>query len=250
MREPNISPWRRAVCGDLTSAFDFGRTDNSVPRLPSTAGYAPPDDQRHPDYVPKPPRDGDLPTQEPGTRRARAVSYDLRVEGRFAPGTLNLRFTAAGPLGAAFQVRSQLDQAGPWTYTVGPGASLAATFAPATSSYDYAVHGPNGFYREFAGTTPRAGVDVTSVSSGTQLTLTITNRGDTADLAIADFYRLGVRQTFRLPHGGQRIVVVDASASSGWYDVALTSHQDPAFVRRLAGHLETGQPSTSDPKIG
>ena len=87
-------------------------TNDSVPRAAGTAGYAPPDDQRHPDYVPKPPRDGDLPTQEPGTRRARAVSYDLRVEGRFAPGTLNLRFTAAGPLGAAFQVRSSSTRPG------------------------------------------------------------------------------------------------------------------------------------------
>jgi phospholipase C len=28
--EPNISPWRRAVCGDLTSAFDF-KTPNDTP---------------------------------------------------------------------------------------------------------------------------------------------------------------------------------------------------------------------------
>jgi phospholipase C len=25
VREPNISSWRRTACGDLTSAFDFGR---------------------------------------------------------------------------------------------------------------------------------------------------------------------------------------------------------------------------------
>ena len=39
--EPNITAWRRAVCGDLTTAFDFsapnGKQDH---RLPDTAGYA------------------------------------------------------------------------------------------------------------------------------------------------------------------------------------------------------------------
>ena len=30
--EPNISPWRRAVCGDLTSAFDFARRDTDPRR--------------------------------------------------------------------------------------------------------------------------------------------------------------------------------------------------------------------------
>ena len=30
--EPNITPWRRAVCGDLTSAFDFESASDRVPR--------------------------------------------------------------------------------------------------------------------------------------------------------------------------------------------------------------------------
>jgi phospholipase C len=32
---PNLSAWRRSVTGDLTSAFNFARPDNSVPALPS-----------------------------------------------------------------------------------------------------------------------------------------------------------------------------------------------------------------------
>jgi phospholipase C len=36
---PNLTAWRRATCGDLTSAFGFGTPpDTSVPSLPSTAG--------------------------------------------------------------------------------------------------------------------------------------------------------------------------------------------------------------------
>jgi phospholipase C len=33
---PNLSTWRRATVGDLTSAFDFRKTDQSIPNLPST----------------------------------------------------------------------------------------------------------------------------------------------------------------------------------------------------------------------
>ncbi|MBK3588130.1 phospholipase C, phosphocholine-specific, partial [Streptomyces sp. MBT57] len=43
VHEPNISPWRRAICGDLTSAFDFGRSAPAPGDLPDTSAYEPPD---------------------------------------------------------------------------------------------------------------------------------------------------------------------------------------------------------------
>jgi phospholipase C len=36
----NISPWRRAMTGDLTSFFDFEHPDYSWPELPDTSQYA------------------------------------------------------------------------------------------------------------------------------------------------------------------------------------------------------------------
>jgi phospholipase C len=33
---PNLSAWRRATVGDLTSAFNFKSPDQSIPSLPST----------------------------------------------------------------------------------------------------------------------------------------------------------------------------------------------------------------------
>ncbi len=38
VRAPNISPWRRSVTGDLTSALHLSRRDVSMPSLPSTSG--------------------------------------------------------------------------------------------------------------------------------------------------------------------------------------------------------------------
>lgn len=37
--EPNITAWRRAVCGDLTTAFDFRTPDSRIPPLPDTSNY-------------------------------------------------------------------------------------------------------------------------------------------------------------------------------------------------------------------
>lgn len=38
---PNLSAWRRAAVGDMTSAFNFSKPDNSIPSLPSTAAAIP-----------------------------------------------------------------------------------------------------------------------------------------------------------------------------------------------------------------
>ena len=36
----------------------------------------------------------------------------------------------------------------------------------------------------------------------------------------------------------------------GWYDVVVTVAEDPSFQHRLAGHVETGRDSISDPAMG
>jgi phospholipase C len=36
--EPNITTWRRAICGDLTSAFDFGHPNKNPIMVPSERG--------------------------------------------------------------------------------------------------------------------------------------------------------------------------------------------------------------------
>src|SRR5262249_39537981 len=88
--EPNITQWRRTVTGDLTSAFDFDSPNDAIVSLPSTAAYQPSDKDiaagtRFPDYVPPVPANQTLPQQEPGTRRARALPYELHVEGEKDP---------------------------------------------------------------------------------------------------------------------------------------------------------------------
>src|SRR5262249_37432190 len=38
--EPNITPWRRAVCGDLTGTLDFSATGGEASGLPATGDLA------------------------------------------------------------------------------------------------------------------------------------------------------------------------------------------------------------------
>jgi phospholipase C len=38
--------------------------------------------------------------------------------------------------------------------------------------------------------------------------------------------------------------------SRGWYDLSVTTDASPKFLRRLAGRVETGRPSVSDPAFG
>jgi phospholipase C len=39
-------------------------------------------------------------------------------------------------------------------------------------------------------------------------------------------------------------------SSHGWYDLVVQADTDSHFLRRLAGHLENGKPSASDPALG
>jgi phospholipase C len=140
--ETNITPWRRAVVGDLTTAFDF-KTPNASRRivLPSTDAFKPEDLVRHPDEVPVPPAHPSLPQQEHGVRPARALPYILDAFGAVqeADGSFAIRFRNTGRAGAVFQVRSGNGADAPRTYTVEPRKHLTDSWSVATvgaSNYD------------------------------------------------------------------------------------------------------------------
>jgi len=61
-----------------------------------------------PDYAPVPPLQQAVPSQEPGLRDARALPYELSVDGDVdgAHGKFRITFTNTGDSGAWFQVRS------------------------------------------------------------------------------------------------------------------------------------------------
>ena len=253
--EPNISPWRRAVCGDLTSVFDFGLKDTTPAALPGTEGYRPPDGDRHPSYVPKPPAVGALPVQERGSRPARPLPYTLVADGTAIPATgrFTLSFGAGAQAGACFHVTSPNRTDGPWTYTAEAGKTLSDTWNTSYSKgvYDLWVYGPNGFLRTFRGPGTTAGPEVTARHDNVAGTvvLTMTNPGATAvNLTLSSAYG-GAPQTFKVAKGATVTHTADLRASARWYDLTVVSDGNSTFRRRFAGHVETGAPGVSDPAI-
>ncbi|HEY3939857.1 MAG TPA: phospholipase C, phosphocholine-specific [Bryobacteraceae bacterium] len=258
--EQNITPWRRAVCGDLMSAFNFQSPNDVRVPLPSTTAYIPPDNDRHPDYKPTPPTDQALPAQEPGTRPARAVPYELHVHqnANFRSGTVQIHFRNTGKRAAVFQVRSNNGQGLPWTYSVGPKAEVSDTWVLAENrwtEYDLSVYGPNGFLRAFKGSiTGDAAANLRTIAvydtAPAGITLDVINEGTaTVKLHILDAYTKAT-STHVLRAGENAVEYRHLARFFGWYDFVLTVETDATFRQELAGHVETGQDSVTDPAIG
>jgi len=261
LQESNITEWRRAVSGDLTSAFNFASPNAAAVPLPSTTAYQPPDNARHPDYVPVPPVIQTLPVQEKGMRPARSLPYEVEVTGTVdvAAASVGFAFRNTGNAAVVLQVRSQLNGAGPWSYTVGAEDELAGTLGfsalGAGLGYDFAVYGPNGFLRTFAGSLEGAIAMVlsTAVSYDVEknlVTLTVANKGSKACVVtVVNGYTKGTTKQ-SVEAGTVWAMTVGLAKTYGWYDLLVQAGDAGEFVRQVAGHLETGKDSMTDPLIG
>ncbi|MFE5914120.1 phosphocholine-specific phospholipase C [Streptomyces wedmorensis] len=254
VREPNISPWRRTVCGDLTSAFDFTRANTQPAPLPPTAGYYPPDKNRHPDFLATAPAVGTMPRQEPGGKPTRPLKYAPYVDGAAdtTAGTFRLTFAGGPSAGAQFYVTSANRTDVPWTYTTEAGKSIADTWNTKYSKgvTDLSVHGPNGFLRRFRSPGRTAVPEVTARHDGAtgNLTLTFTNPGAATQVTVTDAYG-ATPVTLSVAQGATVAHTVNLAPSGRWYDVTVTSPASADYLRRLAGHVETGAAGVSDPAI-
>jgi phospholipase C len=252
--EPHISPWRRAVCGDLTSIFDFRTPNAARPSLPdasaqvarAAAGKALP-------FPKAPPTPEPHPRQEPGQRPARALPYDFQVAGHLAADGFALAIENTGQAGAAFN----LYPAGPGEprfYALRPGDRVEDVAPVAGGAYDFALHGPNGFLRTFkgqAGATRPVAAGRFDPKTG-RLVLTLENHGPapvTLEVASAAYLDAPPR-LHRLAPQATVTDAWDLKASHNWYDLIVTCAEAPSFQRRLAGHGEDGRPSVSDPLFG
>jgi phospholipase C len=256
--ETNLSPWRRAVCGDLTSALDFSKPDSSVPSLPSTRTYVAQADvqcaRATSQAAPASTAEQSVAAQEPGTRPARALPYELHVSGRIEASGYALTFANTGRQGAHFWVYTGDPAATPRRYTVEAGKQLTDTWAfDANGNYMLSVYGPNGFFRRFAGAA------VADAAAKPELTLrydvangdihvTLDNTGATALTVTATDVAYGQpARTLTVPPGQRIESRWDLSRSSRWYDLQFAVAGNAAWGRRVAGHVETGQPGITDP---
>ena len=255
---PLVSPWRRAVCGDLTRAFDFQSPNQVWPGLASNPPYTLVSGKPSP----VPPAVQELPRQEPcsdasRTRPARGLNYALAIEASLNDARqLALTFRNNGQHGAALTVFSTVRTDGPWYYAVEAGKAIAnEVWNWSGNSYGLAVHGPNGFLREFSGplslgaATPEVGFDPDSL--GLDGLVRLVNKGTgpvTFTINDKAYGRAGSRHL--VPGTATVSVRWPLAARFGWYDLEIRCSRDPGWVRRFAGHIDNGLPSRTDPVLG
>ncbi len=189
-----------------------------------------------------------MPAQERGSRRTRPLPYAPFVDSAVNGGKITLTFTGGAEAGAQFYITSRNRGDGPWTYTTEAGKQVSDTWNTVYSAgaYDLTVHGPNGFLREFRG--GQAAAEVTARHSGCTLVLRFTNAAASdRHLKVTNAYGGSIGVTAKPGRTVTRII--DLTASKHWYDVSVVSTEDSGYLRRFAGHVETGAPGVSDPAI-
>jgi phospholipase C len=274
---PNISAWRRSVCGDLTGAFDFTSPVFGLPKLPKTTVIG---DPAGGSYQP-PATTNEMPKQEPGTKRARSLPYQPNANlagftfGSNGAVEAKLSFSNNGThvrKASHFAVYNNIAPAQsladypakyPGQYTVAPSQTIWNKTVPGSveigagsgdGKYDLTVVGPNRFLRHFTGDVNAAGktahVEAAYYQNGfgskPKLTLTLTNNGTTAvTFTIAsNNYSKDPAKTYHVPAHGHTTHSMDPLASSnGWYDLTATISGDSSWSRHYVGHLEDGTDS-------
>jgi phospholipase C len=188
IRQDNISAWRRAICGDLTSAFNSGETepekkihflkkDPFIEKIYNAKFRKTPRDYKALSReeiaaINHDPLSSPLMVhQEPGMRPSCPLPYQLYADGGLTGDkkAFSLQMKAATEVfgsraaGAPFKVYApqgyvarggkgyEADRT--WDYAVTPGGELKDEWPLANFEGDHyllRVYGPNGFFREFA----------------------------------------------------------------------------------------------------
>ncbi|MGN6179951.1 MAG: phosphocholine-specific phospholipase C [Mucilaginibacter sp.] len=181
--ETNISPWRRTICGNLTSIFRPYRGEKiqqpaflnrntfveginkaQFKKLPSDFKALSPAEISQFNHAPY--LSPYMPQQEPGIKPSNALPYQLYADGNLAADkkTFRINFQAANTLfgklavGAPFNVyapdKFKGEAVHTWAYAVTAGDTVPDQWHLHdfdNKNYHLRVYGPNGFFREYTG---------------------------------------------------------------------------------------------------
>ena len=255
VQEPNISAWRRQICGDLTSAFDFTSADANFPALPSVSSVVCSDG-----VSPRVPTTQVIPTQEPGTRLARALPYQPNAFFVSTCGTnrFSILLTNGGTAGTHFTIYANTNRTdGPWPYDVTVGSATKVSFLPNTNggvaqAYDLTCYGPDGFLRRFAGDRradcPALEVNSTLDPTLGAIVLELQNLDSQSHVfrVSANAFSTGGPRQYEVSGGGSLTQWFPTSlADQGRYDFTATVLDVPNFLRRFAGRIQASAPALS-----
>jgi phospholipase C len=245
VQETNISVWRRQLCGDLTSAFDFAHPDYSQPTLPDAIGTG-----CGSGIDPQVPSTQSMPSQEPGTKPGLRLPYQPNASSSLdcASGRLWINMANSGTSSVHLAIYpNAYRHDDPWQYDVLPGTPVANFFNVATVGggfYDFTCYGPNGFQRRFAGNMNTNCNQIEAVSAFApdlgNLIVTLTNASvGPVTFTITDAYHLGGPWTITVqPSDAFTNIFGVGTNNNGWYDYTAVADLDSVFLRRFAGHIE------------
>jgi len=289
VQEPNISAWRRAVCGDLSSVFRpyngekikqpaFVEKDAFIESVHKAKFKGVPNDYKKltPAEIAlinrNPAATALMPSQEKGIRPSNALPYELYVDGQLnSDGTFGISFTAANKAfgkkaaGAPFTVYAPGKYKGEdmsvWSYALTAGDKLEDSWQLRNfdgGQYHLQVHGPNGFFREFKGGSKDPQVAVScgypygagQKPTGRLLLKLVNNSKAAVNVELTDNSYKTRTRTLLLEAGASKEVLLDLGKSFGWYDHSVKLRDNPQFEQRFAGRVETGKTSFTDPLMG
>lgn len=261
--ETNISPYRRAMFGDLTSAFNFKEPNTEkLPMLDGRQTKQEADTLRtNQEQLPQisVPTTQAKPTQEIGYKPSRALPYRLHTTASIQNNMAGLIFANTGSAGCVFHVYDQLNlNTIPRRYAVEAGKQLNDIWelSAQNGQYDLWVLSNNGFHRHFKGNSHsnikaeiRVCYDIANGNvyldimneSATPLTFTVTPKA---------YFALTTAQQFQVTAGQTSQVHWDLTETGHWYDFEVTLKEDANWYRRFAGRVETGEHSITDPAMG
>lgn len=274
IEEPNISSWRRTVCGDLTSVFkpyngETMKMPESVKKDEFYEGIHKAQFKKLP-VIPAPLTAsetnhvnagkfvaGKMPVQEKGTRPSSALPYELNAIGSLSKDKKSFQFVLEAKndvfkgkaAGSPFIIYAFGKQWGTRNYAVAPGQSVSDSWPLdffENDNYHFRVDGPNGFMREFKGNSSDKILATITYESGNpvlKIAATDNSKVEVVDNAYGQKPQRG--------EIGKKTVLslkVDTSKSVGWYDSTLRVVGTP-FEMRFAGRVETGKEGITDPAI-
>ncbi|PSH60380.1 phospholipase C, phosphocholine-specific [Phyllobacterium endophyticum] len=286
----NISSWRRAICGDLTSAFDFTpkldtaakagkeRLDAAVAAAKPIPAYLTKAEQdelkaKLARYTTKS-RNADVSIDlENDTRRKQAwdqvallpLGYDFNVfasitENDGKADKLQLTFRNRGSIGVALNVYSYVkadEGRGAWFYAL---TKAAKPDAPVALSDEYDLVKDRGGKYEFAVHAPNGYLSEFHDANQRLIADIVDVRAEANATKVRFDFGAWPKGNSDLTminaYTGDTVTVAAKTASistatrDGWYDVAFIDKAGTNYLRRYAGHLENGVMSKTDPAIG
>ncbi|UKB83596.1 phospholipase C, phosphocholine-specific [Chryseobacterium sp. MEBOG06] len=244
----NISDWRRAICGDLTSAFNSSNVaapqmdylnQKEYAKTINAAKNKPVPDLKW--YSENELIDDLLEIQERGLKPSNPLPYHFHVN--LEAGKIKMVNLKENGVPLLVYDRTQFSNSN-YHFSYALYSRQELTHAVHSGAYDYEVFGPNGFFRKFKGDSgSELEVILVNNTSKNQVEMIIrNNKKKNISISLEDVYGK-TKKTISLQKPEDKIFL-DLSKNKGWYDFKIT-HEDRLW--HFAGRIETGKVSVSDP---